>query len=90
MVTIRTAVLIPALCFSTSKTMNPRTLSLTIAAFSIELSWGIIFARWGTREVFLTREAGQPRKFFSWRHEGVDREVWGLGWYGVTSPGLRA
>lgn len=69
--------------------MNANILSLAIASFSIEISRGMIFARFGTREVFITREADQPRMFFSSRHEGVDREVWGLGWYGVTSPRMK-
>ena len=61
-------------------------MNLTIATFSLEISWGSIFARLGAREVFITREAGQPLRFFSWRREGANKEFWGLSFYGVTNP----
>ena len=65
-------------------------MTLILSSFSLEISWGSISARLGTREVFLTREIGQPRKFFAWRHEGGNKEFWGLGFYGVVSVGLPA
>ena len=65
-------------------------MTLTFSTFSLEISRGCIFARLGVREVYLTREVGQPRKFFAWQHEGGSTEFWGLGFYGVVSVGLPA
>lgn len=65
-------------------------MNLTIATFSLEISRGSVFAHLGDCEVFITWAISQPLKFFSWRHEGGNKEFWGMGFHGVVSVGLPA
>lgn len=58
---------------------------VTTPSSSIELTRGSIYARIGHREIFITREYGQPRMMFD-KHRSEDAlELWGLGFYVVTN-----
>jgi hypothetical protein len=64
-------------------------MQLTIGNFTIEIHplHSLSIRAAGGREVYITREPGQPLRFFSTRREGGNAEAWGLGLYGVISSG---
>jgi len=59
---------------------------LNIGSFTLETCTRSLFARLGSREVFIERPSGQPLGHFdACSHEAGAREVWFLGFYGVVS-----
>lgn len=60
-------------------------MTVTAPSSSIELTRGSIFARIGRREIFVTREYGQPRMVFDMHRSEDALELWGFGFYFVTN-----
>lgn len=58
--------------------------AITTRRASFDFNGVSLLARFGGREVYITRPAGQPLRLTAKERSGAGLEVWALGFYGCV------